>query len=56
VKAAPARAAYRLHAAVVYAAAGMQEAAAKELSDAVRLDPELEKSDEVKALRARLGR
>jgi uncharacterized protein (TIGR03790 family) len=56
VKAAPARAEYRLHAAVVFAAAGMLEAAAKELSEAVRLDPELEKSDEVKALRARLGR
>ena len=54
MKAAPARAESRLHAAVVYAAAGMQGAATKELSEAVRLDPKLEESDEVKALRAKL--
>jgi uncharacterized protein (TIGR03790 family) len=56
VKSAPARAEYRLHAAVVFAAVGKLEEAATELREAVRLDPELEKSDEVKALRARLGR
>jgi uncharacterized protein (TIGR03790 family) len=56
VKSAPARAEYRLHAAVVFAAVGKLEEAATELREAVRLDPELEKSDEVKALRAKLGR
>ncbi|MBP1780131.1 MAG: hypothetical protein H6Q86_6142, partial [candidate division NC10 bacterium] len=35
---------------------GRLEEAATELREAVRLDPELEKSDEVKALRAKLGR
>jgi uncharacterized protein (TIGR03790 family) len=54
VRAAPARAEYRLHAAVVFAAAGRLEEAATELREAVRLDPELEKSDEVKALRLKL--
>jgi len=54
VKTAPARAEYRLHLAVVYAAIGMLKEAATELSEAVRLEPELEKSDEVRALRARL--
>ncbi len=56
VKAAPARAEYRLHLAVVYASIGKPAEAAAELREAVRLDPELEKTDEVKALRARLGR
>ena len=56
VKSAPERAEYRLHAAVVFAAVGKLEEAATQLREAVRLDPELEKSDEVKALRARLGR
>jgi len=46
----------RLHAAVVYAALGRLEDAAAELREAVRLDPELEKSDEAKALRGKLGR
>ena len=54
VKVAPAQAEYRLHVAVVYAALGRLKEAATELSEAVRLDPELEKSDEVRALRARL--
>jgi Flp pilus assembly protein TadD len=54
VKAAPARAEFRLHLAVVYAAIGMLKEAATELGEAVRLGPELEKSDEVRALRARL--
>lgn len=56
VKSAPERAEYRLHAAVVFAAVGKLEEAATQLREAVRLDPQLEKSDEVKALRARLGR
>jgi tetratricopeptide (TPR) repeat protein len=56
VRAAPERAEYRMHLAAVYAAVGKLEEAATELREAVRLDPELEKSNEVKALRARLGR
>jgi Tfp pilus assembly protein PilF len=56
VKSAPARAEYRLHAAVVFAAVGKLEEAAVELREALRLDPELEKDAEVKALRAKLGR
>ena len=54
VKAAPAGAEYRLHLAVLYAAIGRLEDAATELKEAVRLQPGLEASDEVKALRARL--
>ena len=54
VKAVPAGAEYRLHLAVVYAAVGRLEEAAAELQEAVRLAPELETSDEVKALRLRL--
>jgi uncharacterized protein (TIGR03790 family) len=54
VKAVPAGAEYRLHLAVVYAAVGRLNEAATELREAVRLTPELEKSDEVAALRARL--
>jgi uncharacterized protein (TIGR03790 family) len=56
VKAQPNRAAFRMHAAVVYAAVGRLDEAAAELREAVRLDPELERSDEAKALRAQLGR
>jgi uncharacterized protein (TIGR03790 family) len=56
VKAAPSRGVFRLHLAVVYAAVGRATDAAAELGEAVRLDPELEKSDQVKLLRARLGR
>ncbi len=56
VKTSPARAEYRLHLAVVYAALGKLAEATAELREAVRLDPELERGDEVKALRARLGR
>jgi len=56
VKAAPARAEYRLHAAVVFASLGRLVEAAAELAEAVRLDPELEKTDGVKTLRARLGK
>ena len=56
VKAHPERAPFRLHAAAVFAALGRTAEAAAELREAVRLDPELEKSDEAKALRAKLGR
>ena len=54
VKAVPDRAEIRLHAAVVFAAVGRLEEASAELGEAVRLDPALESSAEVKALRARL--
>jgi tetratricopeptide (TPR) repeat protein len=56
VKVAPERPEYRLHTAVVFAALGRMEEAAAELAEALRLDPELEKDNEVKALRAKLGR
>ena len=56
VKADPGRAVFRLHAAAVLASLGRIEEAAAELREAVRLDPELEKSDEVKAVRGKLGR
>ncbi|MCU0257238.1 MAG: TIGR03790 family protein [Vicinamibacterales bacterium] len=56
VKAEPAQAAYRLHYAAVLAALGRLAEAGAELKEAVRLDPGLEAGDEVKALRAKLGR
>ena len=56
VKALPLNAEVRLHAAVVYAAIGMLEPAAKELQEALRLDPALAKSDEVKALQGKVGK
>ena len=52
VRLAPTNAEIRLHAAVAYAANGMLEAAKKELEEALRLDPELAKRDEVQAVRA----
>ncbi len=55
-KALPDNAEVRLHAAVVYAAVGMLEPAAKELAEALRLDPALAKTDEVRALQGRLGK
>jgi uncharacterized protein (TIGR03790 family) len=55
VKALPGNAEVRLHAAVVYAAIGKLEAAGAELKEALRLDPALGKSDEVKALHAKLA-
>ncbi len=54
VKAVPGGAEYRLHLAAIYATMGMLKEAATELGEAVRLAPDLEKSDEVAALRARL--
>jgi Tfp pilus assembly protein PilF len=46
----------RLHAAVVYAAVGTLEPAAKELEEALRLDPSLATSADVKALQGKLGK
>jgi uncharacterized protein (TIGR03790 family) len=56
VKAEPAQATYRLHYAVVLASLGRLTDAGAELKEAVRLDPALEASDDVKMLRAKLGR
>jgi uncharacterized protein (TIGR03790 family) len=56
VKADPSRATYRLHYAAVLASLGRFDEAHAELKEAVRLDPSLETDDEVKALRAKLGR
>jgi uncharacterized protein (TIGR03790 family) len=56
VKALPANAEVRMHAAVVYAAIGMLEPATKELAEALRLDPSLATSADVKALQAKLGK
>jgi uncharacterized protein (TIGR03790 family) len=50
----PENAEVRLHAAVVFAAVGMVDAAARELAVAVKLEPELEATDEVKRLRTKL--
>jgi uncharacterized protein (TIGR03790 family) len=55
VRRAPNSSELRLHAAVVYAAAGARAVAEGELKEALRLNPELEKSDEVRELRARLA-
>jgi uncharacterized protein (TIGR03790 family) len=56
VKAEPANPEIRLHAAVVYAAMGVLESAARELAEALKLDPSLAGSDEVKALQGKLGK
>lgn len=53
-KAAPNNAEIRLHAAVVSAATGARAAAEFELGEALRLDPSLEKSPDVSALRQQL--
>jgi uncharacterized protein (TIGR03790 family) len=50
----PRNAELRLHAAVVYAAVGMLDAAARELAEAVKLQPSLEASEDAMALRAKL--
>jgi tetratricopeptide (TPR) repeat protein len=55
VKALPGNAEIRLHVAVVYAALGRLEPAAAELKEALRLDPSLAKSDEARALQAKLA-
>ena len=54
VKTAPAGSEYRLHLAEVYAALGKLTEAASELQEALRLSPDLEKRDDVVALRAKL--
>ena len=51
----PGNADIRLHAAVVYAANGARAAAEVELKEALRLNPALEASEEVKALKAKLA-
>jgi tetratricopeptide (TPR) repeat protein len=45
----------RLHTAIVFAAQGVRAVAENELAAAVKLNPELEKTDEVKQLRAKLA-
>jgi tetratricopeptide (TPR) repeat protein len=56
VKAEPSQATYRLHYASALAALGRLDEAGAELKEAVRLDAALDTSDEVKALRAKIGR
>jgi uncharacterized protein (TIGR03790 family) len=51
VRVMPADAEVRLHAAVVYAAAGRDEDSKKELAEALKLDPGLEQREEVQRLR-----
>ncbi|HOG27840.1 MAG TPA: TIGR03790 family protein [Vicinamibacterales bacterium] len=46
---------HRLHLSAIYAALGRVDEAAAELKEAVRLQPDLESGDEVKALRAKIG-
>jgi Tfp pilus assembly protein PilF len=55
VQAAPGRAEIRLHAAIVYMAAGRRDRADVELSEALRLDPSLAARDEVRLLRKQLA-
>jgi len=55
VKGAQTSAVHRLHLAAIYAGLGRIENAAAELKEAVRLQPDLDAGDEVKALRARIG-
>jgi uncharacterized protein (TIGR03790 family) len=55
VKALPANAEIRLHAAVIYAAVGQLDAAGAELKEALRLDPSLSGSEEARAVRAKLA-
>jgi uncharacterized protein (TIGR03790 family) len=54
VKGLPGNAEVRLHAATVYEAVGMHELAMKELQEALRLDPSLANSEDVRALRAKI--
>ena len=51
----PGQAEIRLHAAIVYAAAGQPDRARVELKEAVRLDPAVEGRDEVRQLRERIA-
>ncbi|MBP1635564.1 MAG: putative system TPR-repeat lipoprotein [Acidobacteria bacterium] len=54
VRLAPANALIRLHAAVAYAAAGMVDAASRELAEAIRLDPGMADREEARALKSQL--
>lgn len=56
VRGAPEQAQLRLHAAVISAALGAADAAARELARALELDPKLEQDPEVQALRTTVGR
>jgi uncharacterized protein (TIGR03790 family) len=56
VKELPGNAELRLHAAVVYEAIGRLEPAAKELQEALRLDPSLAQTDVVKALQRKVAK
>lgn len=55
VRLAPTNAEIRLHAAIAYAGRGAQAVSETELKEALRLNPELESSDEVKELRRKLA-
>ena len=55
VKAEPANAEIRLHAAVIYAAIGKLDGAAVELKEALRLDPSMAGSEEAKAVQTKLA-
>jgi uncharacterized protein (TIGR03790 family) len=55
VRLAPTNSEIRLHAAIAYAGRGAQAVAETELKEALRLNPELESSDEVKELRRKLA-
>ncbi len=55
VKGAQASAVHRLHLAAIYAGLGRLDEAMAELKEAVRLQPDLDAGDEVKALRAKIG-
>ena len=55
VRKAPGIPTIRLHAAIVYSARGQREAAEVELKEALRLDPKLEDSEDVRTVRARLA-
>ena len=54
-KALPNNAEIRFHLAAILAATGSLDAARRELAEALRLNPELEKRAEVKALKAKLA-
>lgn len=51
----PANASIRLHAAIVYGAMGVRSRAETELKEALRLDPALAESEQVRQLKARLA-
>ncbi|HLB45313.1 MAG TPA: hypothetical protein VJK49_07960, partial [Candidatus Limnocylindrales bacterium] len=55
-RSAPNNAQIQLHAAIIDAAAGAYDLAARELARAVEIDPQLETQPDVRALRTKLGR